>query len=218
MLKPQYYQMLYKRSWSRNLFRNTFRLPINEITVANFVLKVAFIDNETHFHGIKNRGGYSWSRRYPLWHMVKEAQLVCVHSSFSKRFDIVSTRKLEQYWLYPKAFTRIKELPLLLVRDRGGGVVSKKIFFDHFIFLFFIFCCCLMLWNFQFICLLYIFALFDHWPEFICKTPACLIEWYRHLSTVCICFCCIALLSAIVRFLLSLRRLTLLYPYTDDAK
>ena len=34
--------------------------------------------------------------------MGKEAQLVCVRSSFSKRFDIVSTRKLEQYWLYPK--------------------------------------------------------------------------------------------------------------------
>ena len=51
--------------------------------------------------------------------MGKEAQLVCVRSSFSKRFDIVSTRKLEQYWLYPKAFTRIKELPLVLVRDRG---------------------------------------------------------------------------------------------------
>ena len=29
--------------------------------------------------------------------MGKEAQLVCVRSSFSKRFDIVSTRKLEQY-------------------------------------------------------------------------------------------------------------------------
>ena len=32
--------------------------------------------------------------------MVKEAQLVCVRSSFSKRFDIVSTRKLEQYTGY----------------------------------------------------------------------------------------------------------------------
>jgi len=42
--------------------------------------------------------------------MVKEAQLECVHSSFNnpgnKRFDIVvSTRKLEQYWLSPQAFT-----------------------------------------------------------------------------------------------------------------
>jgi hypothetical protein len=40
--------------------------------------------------------------------MVKEAQLVCVHSSFSKRFNIVSTRKLEHYWLSPQVFTRIK--------------------------------------------------------------------------------------------------------------
>jgi len=39
--------------------------------------------------------------------MDKEAQLVCIHSSFSKRFEIVSTRKLEQYWLSPQAFTRI---------------------------------------------------------------------------------------------------------------
>ena len=28
--------------------------------------------------------------------MVKEAQPVCIHSSFSKRFEIASTRKLEQ--------------------------------------------------------------------------------------------------------------------------
>ena len=27
--------------------------------------------------------------------MVKEAQQVCIHSSFSKRFEIASTRKLE---------------------------------------------------------------------------------------------------------------------------
>ena len=39
--------------------------------------------------------------------MDNEAQLVCIHSSFSKRFEIVSTRKLEQYWLSPQAFTRI---------------------------------------------------------------------------------------------------------------
>ena len=28
--------------------------------------------------------------------MVKEAQPVCIHSSFGKRFEIASTRKLEQ--------------------------------------------------------------------------------------------------------------------------
>jgi hypothetical protein len=51
--------------------------------------------------------------------MVKEAQLVCVHSSFSKRFDIVSTRKLEQYWLISKGVHLNKRASLLLVRDRG---------------------------------------------------------------------------------------------------
>ena len=39
--------------------------------------------------------------------MDKEAQLVCIHSPFSKRCQIVSTRKLEQYWLSPQAFTQI---------------------------------------------------------------------------------------------------------------
>ena len=41
----------------------------------------------------------------------------------SKRFGIVSTRELEQYWLSPQAFTRIRELPLLLVRPPVSGVV-----------------------------------------------------------------------------------------------
>ena len=55
--------------------------------------------------------------------MVKEAQLVCVRSSFSKRFDIVSTRKLEQYWLYPKAFTRIKEFHFFLFETAAIFIV-----------------------------------------------------------------------------------------------
>jgi len=38
---------------------------------------------------------------------------------FGKRLEIASTRKQEQYWLSTTAFIRIKELPLLLVRDRG---------------------------------------------------------------------------------------------------
>jgi len=32
-----------------------------------------------------------------------------IHSSFSKRCELVGTRKLEQYWLSPQAFTRIKK-------------------------------------------------------------------------------------------------------------
>ena len=34
------------------------------------------------------RGSYTWSRRYPLWYMDKEAQLICIHSPFSKRFEM----------------------------------------------------------------------------------------------------------------------------------
>ena len=55
--------------------------------------------------------------------MGKEAQLVCIRSSFSKRFDIVSTRKLEQYWLYPKAFTRIKEFHFFLFETAAIFIV-----------------------------------------------------------------------------------------------
>jgi hypothetical protein len=57
--------------------------------------------------------------------MEKEAQLVCIHSSFSKSFEIVSTRKLEQYWLSPQAFVTVhsnnKKLPLGDGGDGGGG-------------------------------------------------------------------------------------------------
>ena len=73
--------------------------------------------------GLHHPGGYSWSRRYPQWHMVKEAQLVCVHSSFSKRVDIVSTRKLEQYWLSPQAFTRIKSFHFFLFETAAIFIV-----------------------------------------------------------------------------------------------
>ena len=55
--------------------------------------------------------------------MGKDAQLVCVRPSFSKKFAIVSTRKLEQYWLYPMVFTRIKELPLLLFETAAIFIV-----------------------------------------------------------------------------------------------
>ena len=41
--------------------------------------------------------------------MDKEAQLVRIHSSFSERYEIGSTRKLEQYWLSPQAFARINK-------------------------------------------------------------------------------------------------------------
>ena len=44
--------------------------------------------------------------------MDKETQLVCIHSSFSKRFEIVSTRKLEQYWL-SGVHSNNERLPLL---------------------------------------------------------------------------------------------------------
>ena len=44
--------------------------------------------------------------------MVKEAQPVCIHSSFSKRFEIASTRKLEQVistGVHPKQHKEKKE-------------------------------------------------------------------------------------------------------------
>ena len=67
--------------------------------------------------------------------MGKEAQLVSVRSSFSKRFGIVSTRELEPYWLYPKAFTRIKELSgdLGSVSDPAKWVLSVPGFLKVFI-------------------------------------------------------------------------------------
>ena len=62
--------------------------------------------------------------------MVKEAQPVCIHSSFSKRFEIASTRKLEQVistGVHPKQHKEKRENknpeiprnPILCVRDHG---------------------------------------------------------------------------------------------------
>jgi len=47
-------------------------------------------------------------------------------------FDIVSTRKLEQYWLSPQAFTRIKELPLLLARDSAAIFIVLGLCINQF--------------------------------------------------------------------------------------
>ena len=52
----------------------------------------------------------------------------------------------------------------------GSTDRPKKIFFD-----FFFFNGVFVFWKFQW-CLLYMFSLFDHRPEFICKTPTYLIH------------------------------------------
>ena len=43
-------------------------------------------------------------------HIVKEAPLVIIRSSFNKSFEIGSTKELEQNWLSSQVLTRIKGL------------------------------------------------------------------------------------------------------------
>jgi hypothetical protein len=81
------------------------------------------------FWGGGGRWGYYLSRRYPLLHIVKEAQLVCIRLSFNELFEIFRTRRLAQFISTGVHSNKYKEkggsktkprAPILLfVRDHG---------------------------------------------------------------------------------------------------